>query len=624
VNDQEIQVIVDELTRHDAAYYGGSTELTDSQYDLLKEKLERMAPAHAYFNRVGSNSLDGTWPKSSHEQPMGSLLKVTDFDALEKWANKYTSLDLLCSEKLDGLSIDLLYIDGQFTKAITRGDGFIGEDITQNARLMCFPKSIPTPGRVSIRGEMMLELDVWKAHFPNDKNPRNSVSGSSRRLDGKLAEHISVYAYVLNVSNQPILEHHEMLMQLQHMGFKTPLFKRCAGLSEAVAAIKDCETLRESLNYEIDGIVVCENRVDLFERQGHVQNRPRAARAYKFSALEATSILRGVQWQIGRTGVITPVAEMDPVEVGGVTVQRASLANFAEIGRLGIGIGSEILIKRANDVIPKVVRALTTGVAIQMPSNCPSCGGQVSFDGTKLECLSANSCSGQNERSITYFLNVLDVKGFGPEVIKKLYAAGAIKDSFDLYGLGVDDLSAVEGLGEARARKLVTEFNKKARSMTLAKFLSAIGIKKIGESSALKILAKFPTLSAIAAADPETLCEIDSIGAVLAESIQTGLTSKKDLISNLLTVIEIKKSDAVPASVASFSFCFSGFRDRELSAQAALSGAIESSTVSAKLTYLVVEDASSKSSKVQKAQSLGVKIIGRDDFGALVGFKAAE
>lgn len=347
------------IAQADQEYYNTADPfLLDVDYDFLRDVLNKLSPE--FRSKVGAPPKIDIWPKVKLEIPMGSLLKVNTFEEVEDWMDKYTlKKEIAYSHKLDGSSIELTYEDGRFVRGVTRGSGDIGDDITPNLMKMKFPKKIPAgagadllKGTVKVRGEVVLPIKVWERYFSDYRNPRNSAAGTMRRLDGDRCEHLVVYPFWM-LAGVPLKTKSAMWKTLQKIGFEMPKVGVCKP-QEIEKILRDAEMERDHLPYEIDGIVIEDNDVTFQDAQGMVDNRPRAARAYKFKPQTGITKLLGVEWTVGRTGIITPTALVSPVDIGGVTISRVNLFNIDEMERLGVYIGCQVVVTRCNDVIPRI------------------------------------------------------------------------------------------------------------------------------------------------------------------------------------------------------------------------------------------------------------------------------
>ena len=612
------------------AYYNDDPILSDDDFDLLRDELQRRDPSLPALKKVGVKpSSVNIWPEVPHRMPMGSQLKITTFDELESWSNKYTSKDLVWSEKLDGSSLELVYFDGVFKQAITRGNGEVGSDITPNVLLMGgYPKIIKVPGVSSVRAEMIMEISTWKQNFGQDKNPRNTAAGIARRkLDQHLCKNLQIVAYDVLFEQAKFEQKQQVFCWLQEKGFSTPLWGTGSALYVQEIFNHYQSEKRKNLNYEIDGIVVEDNLLANFERQGSVDGRPRASRAYKFQSEQTTTILRGVIWQVGRTGKVTPVADLEPAQVGGVTVSRATLNNMDYIKSRNIGIGSKVVLVRCNDVIPGIEASLSLGEPVQPPTNCPTCNSvlvlvelkNTTTDESHLYCQN-NDCPDRVVGQIRHYLSAINAKGLGDKVIEAMVNANMIGDPSDLYRLFPSDIASLEGFGLKNAIKAVKDLHAKSRQVTLPVFIKSLGIPGFSEGKAELALEHLPTLTRLRNATVEEFLLVPQLGPESALAAVKGFQAKSELIDKLLNYVEFKEViRAVSNKLAGKSFCFTGFRSKEHEDRIVSLGGKIASGVSKNTTYVVAESPQGSSGKLAKARQLGISILGLSGLNTLLG-----
>jgi DNA ligase (NAD+) len=558
------------IRHHDHRYYVlDDPELPDNEYDLLfraLRNLETQFPAlittDSPTQRVGGEPLAG-FKTVTHEVPMLSLDNVfsadefRDFDrkARERLGDLLSSGDDLfaesrityCAEpKLDGLAISLVYEAGQLARAATRGDGATGEDITLNARTIpSVPLSLmgsTVPQRLEVRGEVVMPKAGFaklneRAASQGEKlfaNPRNAAAGSLRQLDPRIAAQrpLEFYAYgVVQATGMDISgSQYDGLQALKKLGFRISReICRGDGVDFVLDYYRDIQTRRDSLPYEIDGIVIKVDSARQQQELGFVSRAPRWATAFKFPAQEAITTVEAVEFQVGRTGALTPVARLSPVFVGGVTVSNATLHNFDEIERMDVRVGDSVVIYRAGDVIPKVVRVLPDrrpagSHSVIFPSQCPVCGSDVERpeDEAIARCSGGLFCPAQQKEALKHFVSrrAMDVEGLGDKWIEQLVDQGLIRSSADLYGLKKEDLLPLERMGEKSAENLLGAITH-SKSTTLPRFLYALGVRGVGEATALALANHFGALDALMAANEETLMHVLDVGPVVAEAIAT-------------------------------------------------------------------------------------------------------
>lgn len=567
---QEIARLKALIRYHNHRYYVlDDPELPDNEYDVLfraLRELETQYPdlvtADSPTQRVGGEALAG-FRTVTHEVPMLSLDNVFSADEFRDFDRKARDRlgdlpgsggDLFseprityCAEpKLDGLAISLLYEDGRLVRAATRGDGTTGEDITHNARTI---PSIPlcllgegAPVRLEVRGEVVmpkagfLQLNERAAALGEKQfaNPRNAAAGSLRQLDPRIAAQrpLEFYAYgALQASGMDIPgSQFETLQLLRKLGFRiSQEIRRGEGADFVLAYYDDVQSRRDSLPYEIDGIVIKVDNVRWQQELGFVSRAPRWATAFKFPAQEAVTTVEAIEFQVGRTGALTPVARLAPIFVGGVTVSNATLHNFDEIERMDVRVGDSVVIYRAGDVIPKVVRVLperrpAISHPVVFPAQCPVCGSDVERpeDEAIARCSGGLFCPAQQKEALKHFVSrrAMDIEGLGDKWIEQLVDQGLIRSSADLYGLTKDNLLPLERMGEKSADNLLAAIAR-SKSTTLPRFLFALGIRGVGEATALALAKHFGSLDALIAADEEVLMQVQDVGPVVADAIAT-------------------------------------------------------------------------------------------------------
>lgn len=600
---------LESLNKLDRAYYDGKPLIPDSTYDAVRSYANMRFPE--LKKKVGKKEENSVWPKVSLEIPMGSLDKVNDISDLEKWYRKYTSGMVVSTYKVDGSSVELTFENGVFTRGVTRGDGFVGDDITPNARKMKFPKNINEKGITRVRGEIVLIKSDFDTYFApkGDKNPRNSAAGTTRRLDGTGAEHLTIIAFDILSDEKDFTKKIEKFTHLKKLGFLVPNPIVVPNINAINQIIEHTNTNRKAIFYEIDGLVFEENDLEKAEEQGITDNRPKAAKAYKFAADSAIAVLLDVVWQVGKTGSMTPVGIITPTAIQGVTISRVMLNNLAHIDELGLELGSKFTLIRANDVIPKITKTLSkTGKKIIPPLKCPSCGVLLNAsDPMHITCENHEECPAQGAYRIVAFLDILGVKGMGDKIIEKLMDAGLIKDFTDLYTLDIDKASEIEGMSKTVLQKSYKELILKSQKVTLPKFIKSISIKNIGESATEKVMPLYPTVHDLFGMKYEVLVGIDGIGESIASDFIMGVNSKKDIILKLLNFITITSQAEGP--LTGKIFCFTGFRSSEFEDKIRELGGAMSASVTKATTHLVCANTDSLSTKAIKAQKEGKDIL---------------
>jgi DNA ligase (NAD+) len=604
-------------------YNQGKDYVSDTDFDLVRDSFESAYPEDPYFNEVGATpSLNEIFTKEAHSIPMGSLQKTPSIDELVSWANKNgLGQDLICSEKIDGLSVNLTYENGKLTKAVSRGDGKIGENITQNVMKMNVAKNISAKGTIHVRGEIVLKKSLFDKHFKEKgmANARNAAVGSVRRLDGEGCEFLTILCY--NVFSDGLdfdaqsakLEFIKNVLKLE-----APNWKRLK-IDSVLEVWKEYEDgARLKSDFEMDGLVLEFDELKLHETLGYVANRPKFAKAFKFTSEVGETILLEVMFQVGRTGRITPVGIIKPISLSGATINKVSLHNLREINRLGLKIGQSVLLRRSGDVIPQVVGVVNNeGTAIQIPETCPSCGSKTEND-VFIMC-SNPLCPAQVYQSLLFWVECLEVKGFGEKLVQQLFDLGKIKSIADFYRLEVKDIAELEKRGEKTATKVLNELNSK-REMTIPDFIKGLGIGNVGKSTSELIMSKYDNLEKIRSITKiDDLISIQGIGETTAKDFIDGMSSNSKNIDEILKFIKIKEvKENSSGKFYGKSFCFTGFRDKELEKTIVDAGGKMATGVNKSLSYLVADDKDSVSEKIKKARDHGIAVLNKEDLISLI------
>ena len=548
---REIEALREELRRHEHLYYVlDQPEITDAEYDAMMRRLQELeaenpelASPDSPTHRVGGKPREG-FVKVAHSAPMLSLdnalneAELRDFDRRVRELLGGAEFRYVAELKMDGLSMAAHYRGGTFVQAITRGNGEVGEDVTENARTI---RSLPLRARTDlpafeVRGETVMNRRAFERlnaereerGLSRFANPRNAAAGSLRVLEPQItaSRRLDYYTYFLLVDGRPVLDSQwQSLNELERMGFKVN--KRrclCASLDEVLAFCAEWEARRDELPYEIDGVVIKVDSVAQWRQLGFTAKAPRWAIAYKYPARQAITMVEGIEVQVGRTGALTPVAKLKPVQVGGVTVSRATLHNEDEIGRLGLEIGDEVVIERSGDVIPKVVRVHSQGSyrrPFEMPAKCPVCGGKVVREEGEAasRCINTN-CSARLKESILHFASrgVMNIDGMGDALVDQLVDRGIVESVADIYDLTVEKLMALERMGLKSATNIIRN-TEKSKSNPLPRVLTALGIRFVGERTAVFLAEAFGDLDAISHAGLDDLQRAEEVGPRVAESI---------------------------------------------------------------------------------------------------------
>ncbi|MGF1722722.1 NAD-dependent DNA ligase LigA [Vibrio kyushuensis] len=655
------------LHYHAVKYYvEDAPELPDAEYDRLMRELLEIEEKHPDLvsvdspsQRVGGKPLDG-FEQVTHEMAMLSLDNAfddADLEAFQKRANDRLNAERVeqycCEPKLDGLAISLLYENGILVQAATRGDGATGENVTENARTI---KAIPLklqgegwPERIEVRGEVFLpkagfEKLNQEALRKGDKafvNPRNAAAGSLRQLDSKIAamRPLSFYAYSVGIVEGGELSNSHYHRFIQLKGWGLPMCsetKQVTSLDDVKAYYKDILERRDDLEYEIDGVVI---KVDAIEQQeilGFVARAPRWAIAYKFPAQEELTVLNDVEFQVGRTGAITPVAKLEPVFVGGVTVSNATLHNADEIERLGVKIGDTVIIRRAGDVIPQIASVVLERRSdvcreITFPTQCPVCQSDIErVEGEAVaRCSGGLICQAQRKEAFKHFVSrkALDVDGLGVKVIEQLVDKEMVSTPADLFKLSAGVLTVLDRMGPKSAQNIVAALNK-AKETTLSRFIYSLGIREVGEATANNLAQHFLTLEAIQVASHEQLLKVDDIGEIVAAHITTFFAQDKnvqitaDLVEQGVHWPDLSLTDdsspkPLEGKVVVLTGSLSQLTRTEAKEALQQLGAKVTGSVSKKTDMLFAGAAAG--SKLAKAQELGVEVKSEQDLVDLMG-----
>lgn len=661
-----LEQLKETLHYHAVRYYvEDSPEIPDAEYDRLMQQLLKIEQEHPELvtvdspsQRVGGTPLDG-FTQVTHEIPMLSLdnaFSDEDLDAFNKRMSDRAPLaDLTtfcCEPKLDGLAVSLLYENGTLVQAATRGDGTTGENITENVRTI---SSIPLklqgegwPTRIEVRGEVFMPKAGFdklneQALKKGEKvfvNPRNAAAGSLRQLDSRITAKrpLAFYAYSVGVVEGVELSgsHYERFLQLKSWGLPMcPETKQLSSMDDVKAYYQDIMTRRDALAYEIDGVVIKVDNIAAQEVLGFVARAPRWAIAYKFPAQEEITLLNDVEFQVGRTGAITPVAKLEPVFVGGVTVSNATLHNADEIERLGVMVGDSVIIRRAGDVIPQIVAVVTerrpdTAKEIVFPDACPVCSSAVErVEGEAVaRCTGGLVCQAQRKEALKHFVSrkALDVDGLGEKVIEQLVDREMVETPADLFKLSAGVLTVLDRMGPKSAQNVVAALNK-AKETTLARFLYSLGIREVGEATAMNLAQHFKSLDMVQVATHEQLVEVQDIGDIVASHITSFFSQDKnrEVVEKLLELgvtwpaIEAPvEGQSLPLEGKTVVLTGSLSQLGRSEAKAALQslGAKVTGSVSKKTDILFAGEAAG--SKLTKAQDLGIEIRNEQDLIDLI------
>ncbi|HYL35618.1 MAG TPA: NAD-dependent DNA ligase LigA [Bryobacteraceae bacterium] len=655
--EKEIEELRESLRHHEYLYYVlDQPEISDAEYDGLMRRLQQLEAEHTELitpdsptQRVGGKAREG-FVKVRHSSPMLSLDNALNEEEMREFDRRVRNLlgdepfEYVAELKLDGLSMAVHYDDGRMKQAITRGDGLVGEDVTENARTI---RSLPLRTRSGLhafeaRGEVIMPRKAFEKlnaereqeQLPVFANPRNAAAGALRALEPTVtaSRQLDYFAYFLLVNGQFYFDTQwEALQTLEKMGFKVNPYKaRCAGLEEVLEFYRHWETKRESLPYEIDGVVLKVNSVQQQAALGWTAKAPRWAVAFKFAAHQAETAIEDIQVYVGRTGALTPVAFLKPVNIGGVTVARASLHNEDEIGRLGVEIGDRVLVERSGDVIPKVVRVVGQGHErrpFRMPRHCPVCGGEVVREEGEAasRCINTN-CPARLQQSVLHFAarGVMDIDGMGDVLVDQLVTRGLVKNVADIYELTLEQLLELERMGQKSAEKILRNIDA-SRKQPLPRVLNGLGIPFVGERTAQILADTFGSLDAILTADEETLQQAEEVGPKVAASIRKFFHERRnrELVERLrqagLTfehAIRRKKGGALSGKVFVLTGTLPNLSREEAKQRIESGGGKVTGSVSKKTDYVVA--GADPGSKLDKAGQLGIPVLDEAELLAML------
>jgi len=660
---ERIKRLREQINYHNYRYYVlDSPEISDAEYDELMRELRRLEEEHPELitpdsptQRVGAAPVEA-FGTVRHRVPMLSLANAFEFEDLLAWRRRNWNLlgeevdfDFVCEHKLDGLAVSLIYEDGLLVTGATRGDGYEGEDVTQNLRtIRSIPLSVPgdAPRHFEVRGEVILTKEGFKRlneeraaqGQPLFANPRNAAAGSVRQLDSRItaSRPLDIYIYALGWAEGPVPDSHwEVLELLKSLGFKVnPNNRRVGSLEEADAYYHEWLERREALNYEMDGIVIKIDSLSLQERLGVVGREPRGAIAYKFPAIQGTTKLLDIGINVGRTGTLNPFAILEPVRVGGVVIKQAALHNEDDIKRKDIRIGDTVIVQRAGEVIPEVVGpvvSLRTGDErpFEMPKNCPVCGAEaVRPEGEVATRCTNAACPAQAYERINHFVSrgAMDVRGLGGRWVAILLSEGLISDPADIYFLKKEELLRLERMAEKSAGNLIDAIER-SKNQPLWRLIFGLGIRYVGSETAQILAGHFGSLDALAAASAEELMAVPTIGPKVAEGVREFFEqeSNRRVVEKLrragVRLAEERPKEAKELPLAGLTFVITGVLQsmsrEEAEARVKELGGRATGSVTRNTDYLVV--GANPGSKLARAQELGTKQIDEQEFLRLLG-----
>jgi DNA ligase (NAD+) len=661
---KELEELREKIRQHEYLYYvADEPVISDAAFDRLMNRLKEIEAQHPELItgdspsvRVGGTPREG-FTTVQHVRRMLSLDNAFSGDALRDFDRRVREgigqekIEYIAEHKFDGLSISLQYEDGVLVRGVTRGDGTTGEDVTPNVKtIRSIPlrmdknilKKVKLPTDFEVRGEVMMTRKAFEALNRHQEevggkifvNARNSAAGAVRVLDPSITAHrkLDFFAYYLFVEGKvPFAKHSTSLEALKQLRFRaSDDWKLCAGIEEVIAYCDAWDEKRAKLPYEIDGVVVKVNSTGIQNELGYTSKSPRWAIAYKYPARQETTVVQDIRVQVGRTGALTPVAILEPVVVGGVTVSRSTLHNMDEVERLGLQIGDTVLIERAGEVIPHVLKVVKEGKhrkPFQMPVNCPECGSTIhkSDDEVAYRCVNA-ACPAKRKESILHFAgrHAMNIDGLGDKIVDQLVEKGLVKDVADLYALREEQVSGLERMAEKSAQNLLEEIEA-SKKASLARLIYALGIRFVGERTGQLLAEQFSSLEELAEASEEKLVAVNEVGPKVAAAIAEFFSEP----ANRTLIKKLNKKGVRPTAekreiksqkLAGKSFVFTGGlenRSREEAGEIVLQhGGKLSGSVSKKTDYVVV--GSDPGSKYEKAKELGVKVLTEAEYEKLL------
>jgi DNA ligase (NAD+) len=664
---KEIAELRDEIRHHEYLYHVlDDPKISDAAFDRLMERLKKLEAAHPDLltpdsptQRVGGTPREG-FQNVRHSIPMMSLDNAFSFEALTEFDRRVRQttgrdkVEYVCEQKFDGLSLSLTYKDGKLVRGVTRGDGTTGEDVTPNVRtirsipLVIHPALVKKAGvkeHFEVRGEAIMTRKAFEELNEQQEaqggkrfaNPRNAAAGAVRMLDPGItaSRQLEFFAYYLLIDGRiPKKRHSEVLESLTALRFKASYdWQICPSIETVERYIERCETKREKLPYEIDGVVIKVNEVSLQNELGFTSKAPRWAIAYKYPAHQETTLLREIAISVGRTGVLTPFAVLEPVQIGGVTVSKSTLHNLDEVRRLNVHAGDTVLVERAGEVIPHVLKVVKHGHEereFEMPPKCPVCGMRVYHTEGEVAYRCVNvSCPARRRESILHFAgrHAMNIDGLGEKIVDQLIENNLLKDFADLYKLDLDTLAELERMGEKSAQNLLDEITASKKN-SFVRLLYALGIPFVGERTAQLLAAHFGSMDKLKEASDQELLNVEEVGPKIAEGVREFFSesANRKLIDRLTSVgVNMKEERVAPKStkLAGKAFVFTGTlakRSREeAEALVASHGGKAASSVSKKTSYVVV--GADPGSKFDKAKSLNVPILDEAQFDKLLSSK---
>lgn len=623
------------ISKYQKSYYDGEGEISDAEFDKLWDELKSLDPNNPILHKVGADS--GNFAKVQHVMPMGSQEKAANPEEFLAWANKHQYDQYLVEYKLDGASLELQYENGYLVRAVTRGDGSIGDDITANARKMggvnaaIYKDGQLVPFTGGVRGEVIMTHQVHKDYFSDKANCRNAANGLMKRKDGQGSEFLKLITYdALSTDGKSYFTNEEEKIRwLMDCGFNVVKLVICKSPDRVIAYRAKVMEERKNIEYDIDGLVIKESKINLEDAR---RARPDHQIAFKFSLEEAVSTLRQVEWSING-GTYTPVAIFDEVELNGTRVQRASLANPDKMRQLGVRIGSHVVVVKRGEIIPKIESVVEekdiVTSEIPFPCVCEVCGTKLIDEGSRLYCPN-KECSKRVLHQLLKFQDVVDIRDLGTTLITDLFKDGRLKSISDIYSLSQEDLvpyflneESMEAEKKSLGAQKVYNSIQSHRNMKLATFVAGFDIEGIAESSAEKLVnAGFNTLEKLLAASEEQIAQVSGFAEIMAHAVVEGLAENAEEMKSLITSGTIILEAEGQGSLSGKSFCFTGelhsMKRADAEALVKKNGGSIKSSVTKDLSYLVTNDTTSGSSKNVKAAKFNIPIIDENAFLELV------
>lgn len=629
-----IDKLAEQVFKHRNLYYNEEPIISDAAFDILVDELKELSPEHPAITDIGASPTKASeWKKVRHKIAMGSLDKATSPDELAKWV-KDTFKDcnsIFVVEKLDGSSIECVYEDGKLIEASSRGNGEIGENITRNViKMGGVKKKLPIPFTGSLRGEIILKKSKLAKHFPTLANARNGANGVAKRLDGEGSEHLDILFYQA-IGDKVLASEYAQLKFLEELGLNVPNYSTFASnnvdalIEFVISKWNEYNTsIRNSLDWEIDGLVIRISDLKAQEALGHKHMKPVGAVAFKFPGEEKKTRIINIRPQTGNNGHITPVADVETTLLMGAEISKASIYNFHNIQEMGIDIGAEVMIKRANDVIPCITEVVIgTNSIFPTPTECPSCSGPVEMRGKHLCCISTDTCIAQKNGRILNWVSGLDILELGETLIAKLIDSNLVSNVSDLYRLTIEQLSELDRMGERSASNVYKSIWSKT-VIPLETLLGSLSIPMIG-SQMIKLLidAGYDNIDKIMSISLVQLGTIKGLGPAKSSALFKGLASNKGLVYELLKLgIKIEeKTKNMSNKLNGKSFVITGktsLKRDELRAMIEENGGLYKSAVKEGTTFLIIADPGSTTVKANNARDMGVELISEEQFLSMV------